>query len=137
MKKVIIDTNILFAALRGRNRKLRTILSNKQYQFYAPHHLFVEIFKHKERILSSTKGDESEVYDLLHLLFQEIRFVNETQISIENFVKAYYLCKETDENDMLFIALALELNADIWTKDEKLKKGLIAKDFHQFIDIFE
>ena len=134
MKKVIVDTNILFSALRGRNRKLRNVLTDEQFQFYAPHYLFVEIFKHKERILTDAKGDEDEVYELLHLFLEQINFVSEIHISVAHFVTAYHLCKNTDENDMLFVALALELDAEIWTKDEKLKTGLIAKGFNRFFE---
>ncbi len=134
MKKIIIDTNILFSALRGKNRNLRNILTIEKFQFYAPHYLFVELFKHKERLISNSQGTEDEVYEILHLFLQEIHFVSESTISIENFVNAYYLCKGTDENDMLFVALALELDAEIWTKDEKLKAGLIEKGFNRFFE---
>lgn len=49
-QKIVIDTNILFAALRVKNSKVRSHLLNQAYEFYAPKYLFVEIFKHKERI---------------------------------------------------------------------------------------
>jgi predicted nucleic acid-binding protein len=52
MKQVIVvDTNILFAAMRNNSIKIRAILSSPNFHFVAPNFLVVEIFKHKERIL--------------------------------------------------------------------------------------
>lgn len=134
MRKIIIDTNILFSALYTKNRNLRNILTIEDYEFYAPSYLFVELFKHKERLMSKSNAEEEEVYEILHLFLQHIHFVSEQSIAIENFAEAFRLCKDTDENDMLFVALALELNAQLWTRDEKLKNGLKSKGFNLFFE---
>ena len=44
------------------------------------------------------------------------------------------LCSRTDEKDTPFIALAIHLNARLWTEDDELKKGLRAKKFNLFFD---
>ncbi|MBN8682548.1 MAG: hypothetical protein J0L99_07840 [Chitinophagales bacterium] len=50
-----------------------------------------------------------------------------------NYVKAYQLCKVVDEFDTPFIALALELDAPLWTNDEKLKAALRRQGFDAFM----
>lgn len=58
MKKVIIDSNILFSALRGANSKTRNRILNGEDQYFTPNFLIGEIFKHKERILKNSKATE-------------------------------------------------------------------------------
>ena len=41
---------------------------------------------------------------------KKIHFVHEDLISEGNYLRAYTLCKEIDENDTPFVALALEIN---------------------------
>ena len=95
----------------------------------------VEIFKHKEKILKNNTQLEDEFYEYLNLLLQKITFVNEDIVSIGNYLEAYRLCKDIDEKDVPFIALALELECDLWTFDEPIKKGLIAKGYKHFFEL--
>jgi predicted nucleic acid-binding protein len=132
MKNIIVDTNILFSALRSNNSKLRIILEKEDLHFYAPNFLMVEIFKHKERILQKSKATEDEVYEVLYKTLHKITFINEETISIGNFIAAYKLCGDIDEKDTPFAALALELEGELWTKDDVLKRGLIKKGFNSF-----
>ena len=109
MKRVVLDTNLLFSALRSRYTAYREILFSDEHIFYSSKYIIVEIFKHKERILKGIKtADESEVYEYLNETLQRIRFINEDFISITNYAKAYQLCKDIDEFDVPFVALALE-----------------------------
>jgi predicted nucleic acid-binding protein len=97
----------------------------------------VEIFKHKERILQKSKITEEEVYELLYKTLHKINFVNEETISLGNFIEAYKLCGKVDEKDTPFVALTLELEAELWTKDDTLKRGLIKKGFNSFFEEIE
>lgn len=134
MKNIVIDTNILFSSLRAKNSKLREILEKEDCRFFAPNFLMVEIFKHKERIRQKSKITEDEVYEILYKTLYKINFVNEEIISLGNFIAAYKLCTDIDEKDTPFVALTLELEAELWTKDDVLKRGLIKKGFNAFFD---
>jgi predicted nucleic acid-binding protein len=134
MKKVIVDTNILFASLRVKNSKLREIFERQEFNFFTPNFLMVEIFKHKERILHKSKVSEEEVYEILYKMLYKINFVNEESITLGNFIEAYRLCGNIDEKDTPFVALTLELEGELWTKDEILKSGLKKKGFNSFFN---
>lgn len=84
--------------------------------------------------MKQTKTSDEQVYRLLEKVIQRLFFVNESTISIENFVEAYHLCKAIDENDTPYVALALQLDADLWTRDQALKDGLRARGFTRFFD---
>lgn len=134
MKKIVIDSNILFSALRGSNSKTRNKILNSDDKYYTPNFLIVEIFKHKERILKKSKATEEETYVYLSQILNRINFINEENISTANFISAYRLCKDVDEKDTPFIALSLELGFELWTRDKELKNGLIKKGFDNFYD---
>lgn len=127
--KIVVDTNILFSALLSKETPLRKYFFNKDYNFYTPNFVVVEIFKHKERIFKYAKSDESDVYEYLNSILKKLNFVNEEIISIENRQEAFRLCADVDQDDIPFVALALELDALLWTGDKKLRDGLIAKGF--------
>jgi len=112
-KQVIVDTNIIFKALRSKFSDFRKIFDKKELEFYCPNYLIAEIFKHKERILKASKANESETYELLEKTLQRINFVNEEFISLGNLIHANRLCKSIDEKDTLFVALSLELEAEL------------------------
>ena len=94
----------------------------------------VEIFKHKERILNKSKATEDEVYEILYQTLHKITFINEETISLGNFIEAYKLCGNIDEKDTPFVALTLEIEGELWTKDNVLKRGLIKKGFNHFFN---
>lgn len=134
MKKIIIDSNILFSALRGTHSRTRNRILNSKDQYYAPNFLIGEIFRHKERILKKSKASEEETYEFLFKILNRINFINEENISTVNFITAYRLCKGIDENDTAFVALSLELGFELWTRDQVLKDGLIKNGFNNFYD---
>ncbi len=132
MEKVVIDTNILFSSLLLRNERRRALLFSKEYQFYCPNYVFVELFKHKEKLMYCTKAEEAEVYEYLTHILEQIRFVNPALISPANKETAYQLCEDIDVNDTVFVALTLELQAMLWTGDKTLQNGLRHKNFDSF-----
>ena len=131
--KVVIDANIIFSALLSKNSRYRELLFDEKYELYSPNYVFLEIFKHKEKILKCTKEPEEEVYGFIGNILKRICFVNEELISSENYILAYNLCKETDENDTPFVALTLEINGCLLSGDTKLKKALKNKGFNRFL----
>jgi putative PIN family toxin of toxin-antitoxin system len=132
--KVVVDSNIIFSALLKKNSKLRDTLLKENHNFYSPNYFFNEIFKYKEKILRYSKLDEVELYEYLRKVLENIQFIRREVISKENRLMAFDLCKDIDEKDAPFIALAIEIDAYVWTGDKKLKKGLEEKGFSRFVD---
>ncbi len=134
MTRIVIDTNILFSTIRSGNPHKLDVFFHLPVEIYAPKFIIVEIFEHKERITEKSKLSKTQVYELLDNLLQKIRFINNDLISFENYLKAYHLCKEVDEDDTPFIALTLELKAKLWSNDETLKSHLKTKGFDDFYE---
>lgn len=132
--KVVIDTNILFSALLVKESGLRDILLEKNWEFYAPNYLFVELFRYKEKIQKYGKLSELEMYDYFQSITSNIQFVKPDVVSIENRQRAYDLCKYVDIKDTVFVALCLELDAVLWTGDKKLKTSLVQNGFLKILE---
>lgn len=129
---VIVDTNIVFSTLRLQYSSIRDILTDQRYHFYAPKFLIVEVFKHKEKLLKNNLQVEDNLYEYLNSLLQRITFVNKDTVSIGSYIEAYRLCKDVDEKDVPFVALAIELGCSLWTRDRPIIDGLISRGFNAF-----
>ena len=130
MNKIIVDSNIVFSALRSKNSKTLERMLTSDEQYFAPNFLIGEIFRHKERIMKNSKTSAEETYAYFLQVLTKMNFINETNISIPNFIDAYHLCKNVDEDDTPFIALSL----DLWTRDKQLKIGLTRGGFTNFFE---
>lgn len=134
IESVVVDTNIVFAAIHTTDSRTRQKLLSLPNRFFSCNFLFVEIFRHKERIFRNSRASDEIIYDYLEKVLHRIHFFNEELISTESYFAAYHLCKEVDLKDIPFVALSLELNAPLWTRDAVLKDTLITKGFTQFFD---
>jgi len=132
LKTLVVDTNLIFAALIPRASKIREILFDTRFTFYSPNFVITEIYTHKEKLIRYTKLNEQEFYLYMNEIVERITFVPIGYISKESRQKAYDLCKEVDLKDIPFVALAIELKIPLWTGDKKLKEGLSIKGFNNF-----
>ena len=133
--QVIIDTNLVFAFLhKNQAKSARFFFSNQDYIFLTPNFFVYETFLHHNIILSKSKGTHEETLSLFEKVVEKLCFINEFTISVKNFIDAYHLCKDVDDKDIPFVALSLELNAPLWTRDGILKTHLISKGFTNFFD---
>ncbi len=132
-RRVIVDANIAFRALASGRGDLRGRLdSSDDIRFIAPRFLFVELFKHKDRLLRAMRKSEAELLEALHALVSSLDFTDEAAIPIGTWLEAHRLCAPTDPKDTPYVALALHLDAELWTEDAALKTGLTAGGFTRF-----
>lgn len=129
---VVVDTNILFSALLKTPNKFAETIFLSDDSFHVPKQVFSELFRHQNKIIKASHLDEDAVFDMLLLLSKRIHIEDENKISDVSLIKAYTLCKDIDIQDMMIVALALEMQASLWTGDKILIKGLKAKGFNSF-----
>ena len=91
---VVLDANRLFSALIAGSHRLRQLLTAPgDVQFVAPKYVFVELFKHKERIANASALNEAELLGLLHSLLERVHFYDEDAIRIGCWAEAWRLCR--------------------------------------------
>lgn len=132
MKKLIVDTNIILSYLYSQNSKILNVIDNDDFEIYAPNYIIYEFIKHQKRIMTKTKLNDAEYTELIGFILMRFYFVNIRDISFPNISYALRLCSDIDENDTIFVALALQMNCPIWTRDEILKNGLKSRGFDNF-----
>jgi predicted nucleic acid-binding protein len=130
---VVIDANRIFSELIASNHHLRRAFSSlPNTRFICPKYVFVEIFKHKERIADASGLPEPEMLSLLHSIIERIEFIDEDSIRLGSWAESWRLCRDVDENDTAYVALALDQQAELWTGDRTLEAGLRKKGFTSF-----
>jgi predicted nucleic acid-binding protein len=132
---VVVDTNILFAALLHQEARLReAVVTDSAHRFFAPRFVMVELFKHKERIVAASELAEGDLLECLGTLLARLTFVEEGAIPIGTWIEARRLCADVDPKDTPFVTLTLHLDGRLWTEDAELKAGLRAKGFHRYYE---
>lgn len=133
--KIVIDTNIVFSAILNSQSSIGQILlySDKTIRFYNPRFLQTEIQNHISKIKKYTHLTDSEIYELIEIIYSKIIFISEELIPKETLLIADKLTKAVDFDDAIFVALAMHLKCKLWTGDKLLMKSLQQKGFKRFI----
>lgn len=128
--KVVVDTNIIFSALMRSNSKMGEILfsDTRKVQFFAPELLKIETDRYFVKLCNSSKLSPDKISESKSRIFEQINFISEELIKSVKWSEAIELVSDIDEDDTPFVALALELNAFLWTGDKKLIDGLASKN---------
>src|SRR4051812_5748023 len=133
-KPVIVDTNIVFSALLRDQSRFSEILLRTEHKLFVCEYVIIELFKHKDCLVTASRLSEPDILRVLYLLLKRLNIYKEDLISLEHYSIALALCADVDENDTPHVALTLELDGLLWTGDKKLKNALQRKGFNQFFE---
>jgi len=131
---VVVDANIVFSALLSDRNRFGEWLIQSSRDFVLGETVYVELFKHKEKILRASQLEEHEVLDLLYTFLSNIRIERERSIAPAAVREAYDLCHDIDVDDTIYVALTIHTDGRLWTGDKELRSGLEAKGFDRFFD---
>ena len=113
---LIIDTNILFAALL-KESTTRRFLIDSPFMLYAPETLVTEIHKYEDEIVRRS-GLSKKDFEQLFALITENIVIRKQESYQDKMDEAEQLIGHLDKGDVPFIALALSIRNDgIWTEN--------------------
>lgn len=137
--KIVIDSNILFSSIITPKGIIADILLNPFYNFskYATNYLFVELFKHQDKILKASELSKNDLLELLHIIISDVTFVSESLIPPDIKKKAYNLVHDIDPKDSTHLALSIFLDSYLWTGDKILYSKLKVKNYKKVINTEE
>lgn len=115
---LVVDANILFSAAIA-DSKTSELLLIDDLRLYAPEYLFQEFKKYEEELLEKTHREPEDFEQFVNLLRRHIRVVPKEEFRDE-LDTAREFCP--DPADVPYFALALHLNASIWTDDKQLQE---------------
>ena len=137
--KLVVDTNIVFSALLNTDNVMIDILLNplNSTKFFSPYLLIDELHRYSKKLILASSLSSQNLAEATGLVISRLSFISEELISDSAWKEAYDLCKEIDETDTPFVALAFDLDCKLWTGDKKLAKGLREKGFDLIISSSE
>lgn len=127
----IVDANILMSILISGKFQYINIL--QFFKFYAPEFVFVELNIYKDIILEKTRLDKTQFQDFSYKVFTKMLFIPEFALQGNSIKEAQKLCKNVDVKDSSYIALAIDMNLTLLTRDVRLYKGLKKKGFRNIM----
>lgn len=135
MKTYVTDANVLFSCLLSGNEKYKRIF--KECRLYLPDFALSEIQEHQEEILSKTKIPSSDLRAYTLAVFDYLIVVPNFLITTQNYLAAFRLCKDIDEDDTAYLALSIEFDLPLLTNDRILAEGLRRKGYTNVITLTE
>ena len=134
--RLVVDANIVFSSLLRSDGAVGDIFFNSHppLKMFAPELLREEVMEHRDKLVKLSKQQPSVVDALERLTMNSITFLNEALISTVSRAKAEELMSGLDQDDTIYVALAIQLNVPLWTGDKRLSKGLGKKGFTQIVD---
>lgn len=102
---VVVDTNILFSALLRTSSSFAQQILASGHDFFVCESAVVELFRHKERIVTLSQLSEEEVVRFFHTLLRRVDLFKEDLIAPSAREQAWAYCRDVDEADTPHVAL--------------------------------
>ena len=131
MKKIIVDTNIIFSCLLNSQSNIGDLIFNSDevFEFYSNDYMRLEIHKHWNKLKKISRLTDTELDTAFEKILTKLTFINEELIPSVIWQKAEQLVIDIDIDDLDFIALSKYIKGSLWTGDKELYTGLKQKRF--------
>jgi len=117
---IVVDNNILFSLMKPDSTNSRLFFS-MQVRYFAPEFIKKEFKKYEKECQRKSGLSEQEFNKRKKEIFNKITFIQ--FLEYKSMIKgAEEIMKNIDVDDSPYVALALKLNAPIWSNDFLLKK---------------
>ena len=127
----IIDFNILFSSMLSGKSFYKTLFRNNN--FYTPDFIFVELQKYENQIVENTRLEIEQLISYTKFLFNHLKVFPNLVITLKSKQYAFDLIKDIDLKDITYLALSIELEIPLITRDEVLFNGLRKKGYKNVI----
>ena len=137
MTDYVIDANVLMSILISGKAAYRPVLN--YFRFITPEFALVEIDKYSPLILQKSKMQEAELLQWTHFVFSRLTILPKYSLDRDCLAKANKLLENIDLKDASYVALAMQLDLILLTRDEPLITGLRKQGFRKamrFEDFF-
>lgn len=127
MTDYVIDANVVFSGLISGNPNYLDLASENQ--LYLPDFALTELQVHQEIIWKKTRQKPEALKQFTLAFFKKITIVPNMLISLGNYRYAFDLCRHIDLKDIAYVALPIEFDYLLLTRDKPLVNGLRANGF--------
>jgi len=136
MTDFVTDANVLMSILISGKAGYRPILSINNFIF--PDFAFVEIEKYKDILKGKTKMTETQFAEWTYFVFANLTVLPQYVLEQNVLTKSERLLEKVDLKDISYVALAMQLDLPLLTRDKPLYNGLRKQGFRKvlFFDDF-
>jgi len=134
MQEFVVDANVLISILISGKSSYKLILT--YLDLFTPDFALEEIEKYRSVVFEKSKLNSDELRLFTFHVFSQITVIPGFVISDEAIIKATDLAHDIDIKDASYIALAIQLDQMLLTRDKKLVHGLKRKGFRRVM-LFE
>ena len=122
MTRIVVDASVVVAGLFKDGTVRGLILNRDDVEFYAPDYIREETFRQIPRVATRAKLSEVTVKTVLEDLFGAIELIPVGVYSAWMEKATALAGSATAKEDPDYIALALALDAPIWSLDDDLRR---------------
>lgn len=130
----VIDANVLMSILISGSSSYRPILT--YFNFILPEFALVEVEKYQEVLVDKTKMQKEDFLHWTYFVFSQITVLPRYVLSVDSLKKSHKLLMKIDLKDSTYVALSMQLNLTLLTRDYALYKGLKKQGFRKVM-LFE
>lgn len=134
MTDFVIDANVLMSILISGKAGYRPILTF--HNFILPDFALIEVEKYKDILKDKTKMSEIQFTDWTYFVFAQLTILPQYVLEQNILVKSERLLEKIDLKDISYVALAMQLDLLLLTRDNSLCQGLRKQRFRKVI-LFE
>jgi predicted nucleic acid-binding protein len=113
--KYVVDANIILSGLIS-DSMTRRLLVELEDDLLTPAYVHDEIGKYTGMVSEKSGLPPSEVEELIETLFKRIDVVSRPVV-LESLQEAARIMRDTDPDDAVYLAAALERDAQLWSDD--------------------
>jgi predicted nucleic acid-binding protein len=113
--KYVVDANIILSGLIS-DSMTRRLLVELEDDLLTPAYVHDEIGKYTEMVSEKSGLSPAEVEELIEILFKRIDVVPRPVV-LESLQEAARIMRDTDPDDAVYLAAALERDAQLWSDD--------------------
>lgn len=118
--ELVVDTNVVFSAMIA-DGATRELVLDERLSCHVPEFFFSEFTKYLEVIQQKTGLDESDLKLLVSILFEDVHVVPRDEFT-EHVPEAKEVIGSVDPDDVPFLALAIHLDAGVWSDDDHFQR---------------
>jgi predicted nucleic acid-binding protein len=134
MTDFVIDANVLISTLISGKASYRPLLI--YHNFILPDFALMELDKYKNVLKAKTKMQEEEFLQWTYYVFSQLTILPQYVLGHESLEKSKQLLEKIDLKDSAYVALAMQLDLPLLTRDNPLFEGLRKQGFRKVM-LFE
>ncbi|WP_448529761.1 PIN domain-containing protein [Raineya sp.] len=131
MTNFVIDANVLISILISGKAGYRPILTLNT--FILPDFALIELEKYKNILKDKTKMSNVQFIDWTYFVFAQLTILPDYVLEQSILAKSERLLEKIDLKDISYVALAMQLDLPLLTRDYLLYEGLRKQGFRKVI----